>query len=430
MLRSRRFFRYSSRLAVLLPLAVLGVACGDDLQDLGDGDAGGEAGARSEAGSGNDSASGNDSGGGNDGSSTGDGNGGGDGSTGDAGDASDGAVVVPPDTTVPTISTKSPDNGATGVSQNTDITIHFSETMACATLVAAGTITVTSGGLNVPGTVTCLDNTATFNPSGSLPLGGTYTVTLTNAGTDLAGNKVGAAMWSFMTDASPPLGPPRVLLGTAGNFVVLAKSEVTNVPTSAIVGNVGISPAAASFITAFSMTRVGTYWTSAQVTGKLFAADNDAPTPSNMTTAISNMETAYTDAAGRPAPPIGPFLDVGAGNIGGKTLVPGLYRWNSTVTIPDNLTLAGGPNDVWIFQITGDVMMAADKSIGFTGGGKAKNVFWQVAGLVDLGLGAHAEGIFLCSTKIVVGTGASVTGRLLAQTGVNLKKNAITQPAP
>ena len=129
------------------------------------------------------------------------------------------------------------------------------------------------------------------------------------------------------------------------------------------------------------------------------------------------------------APPVGPYLDLGAGNIGGKTLTPGLYRWNSTVTIPDSVVLSGAANDVWIFQITGDVMMSANKAITFTGAGRPKNVFWQVAGSVDLGTSAHAEGIFLSKTLIKLGSGASVNGRLLAQTAVNLAGNTIVKPA-
>jgi hypothetical protein len=233
--------------------------------------------------------------------------------------------------------------------------------------------------------------------------------------------------WSFTTDASPPVGPPRVLLGAAGNYVVLAQSAITNVPTSQITGNVAISPAAASYITGFSMTKAGTKWTSPQVTGSLFAADNDPPTPSNLTTAISNMQTAYTDAAGRPTPT---FLDLGGGAIGGATLTPGLYKWNSTVTIPGDVVLAGAANDVWIFQITGDLTMSASKAMTLSGGARAKNVFWQVAGLVDLGTSAHAEGIILSKTAIKLGTGASVNGRLLAQTAVTLAGNVIKAPAP
>jgi len=101
-----------------------------------------------------------------------------------------------------------------------------------------------------------------------------------------------------------------------------------------ITGNLGLSPAAASFITGFSLTRAGTLWTTPQVIGDVFAANNDPPTPTDLTIAILNMQTAYTDAAGRPTPDA---LNLAAGAIGGLTIVPGLYKWTSSVTIPTDL---------------------------------------------------------------------------------------------
>ncbi len=417
MLRSLSFIRFTTCLAVLVPFAVLGAACGDDAQS----DSVGDAGARADTGR-TDALPGTDS-------STGTGDSGPDG--GGRADA-DGAVT--PDLTAPTVLASDPGSPAAagvGVGPNAQITVTFSKPMDSLSITNGTTFTLSLAGVAVAGSVASVDDVARFTPTAPLLLDTTYTVTITTAAKDVAGNALAAPYtWTFKTDATLPAGPAPVLLGAAGNYVVLAKSEITNVPTSMITGNVAISPAAASYITGFSMTKAGTYWTSAQVTGKLFAADNDPPTPSNLTTAVSDMETAYTDAAGRPAPPVGPYLDLGAGNIGGKTLTPGLYRWNSTVTIPDGVVLSGAANDVWIFQITGDVMMSDMKAITFTGGARAKNVFWQVAGSVDLEGSAHAEGIFLSKTLIKLGTGASINGRLLAQTAINLKGNTIVKPAP
>lgn len=221
-------------------------------------------------------------------------------------------------------------------------------------------------------------------------------------------------------------GASAVPLGAAGNYAILAESAISTVPTSAITGHVGLSPAAASYITGFSLTRVGASWTSPQVVGSIFAADNDPPTPSNLTTAVTNMHTAYTDAAGRPSPN---FLNLGGGAIGGLTLAPGLYRFTSAVTVSSGITLSGGANDVWIFQITGNLLMSASQSMTLSGGAQARNIFWQVAGAVDFGSNAHAEGIVLSKTAIRLGTGASINGRLLAQTEVNLASSTVTQPA-
>src|SRR5205823_3895940 len=163
--------------------------------------------------------------------------------------------------------------------------------------------------------------------------------------------------WAFATGTTSSFGPPAVRLGTAGNHVVLAKTAISSVPSSGLTGNIGLSPAAASFVTGFSLVADSTnvFSNSTQVVGKVYAANYAVPTPTNLTTAISNMESAYTDAAGRPTPD---FLELGTGNIGGKTLAPGLYKWTSTVTIPSGVTIAGGANDVWIFQTSGDLSMS------------------------------------------------------------------------
>jgi hypothetical protein len=220
-------------------------------------------------------------------------------------------------------------------------------------------------------------------------------------------------------------GPDPVLLGAAGDFVILAKSAIANDPISLITGDVGLSPAAASYVTGLSMTRVGTYWTSAQVVGRIYAADNDPPTPIDLTTAVGNMEAAYTDAFTRSG---ADFLNLGDGEVGGLTLAPGLYRWESSVTIPEDVTIAGGADDVWIFQVTGDLSLEADMAMILGGGARAENVFWQVAGNVDFGAGAHAEGIVLAETDITLQTGASIDGRLLSQTAVNVAAAAVTGP--
>ncbi|MDD2309832.1 MAG: ice-binding family protein [Desulfuromonadaceae bacterium] len=221
-------------------------------------------------------------------------------------------------------------------------------------------------------------------------------------------------------------GPAPVLLGAAGNYVILATSGVSTVPASAIIGDVGLSPAATSYLTGFSLTMVGTTAAiSPQVTGSLYAADMTAPASTYLTTAVTNMGTAYTDAAGRPTPD---FLNLGAGEIGGQTLVPGLYKWTTGVTISSNVTISGGLNDVWIFQIPQNLAMSPAKNVFLSGGAQAKNIFWQVAGTVGIGTTAHFEGIILSQTSITLETGASMNGRALAQTAVILDQSTVTKP--
>jgi hypothetical protein len=239
-------------------------------------------------------------------------------------------------------------------------------------------------------------------------------------------------------------GPAPVVLGSvigtgvAGtpNYVVLAKTAVTTTGATIVTGDVGISPNGASSLQGFSesLDAAKCYATSTYVVGYIYAADFQASsgclsvpdTASLLTTAVGNMQTAYTDAAGRPAD----FTEIGAGNIGGMTLPPGTYKWGSGVLIPANVTLDGSANDVWIFQIAGGITQASGTSVNLTGGAVSKNVFWQVADVVDIGTTAHMAGVLLAQTQITLKTGATVDGRLLAQTQVTLQANTVTEPAP
>jgi hypothetical protein len=226
-------------------------------------------------------------------------------------------------------------------------------------------------------------------------------------------------------DSEDPTGAPD--LGGAGGFAILAKSGISTVPTSAVTGDVGISPAAATFITGFSlvMDPANEFSTSPQVTGRVYAADYAPPTPSDLTTAVGDMELAYADVAGR-APGT---TELGAGNIGGMTLSPGVYKWGTGLLIPTDATLSGDATGVWIFQIAQDLTVSSGAQILLAGGALPKNVFWQVAGFVDLGTTAHLEGIVLTQTSITLQTGATVNGRLLAQTAVDIDGSAVIEPA-
>jgi hypothetical protein len=229
-----------------------------------------------------------------------------------------------------------------------------------------------------------------------------------------------------LTPSANPQSPAPVNLGGAGDFVILAKSGISTVPQSAITGNIGVSPIARGGMTGFSETMDGTntFSQASQVTGKMFAADYLGTTPSVLGQAVLDMQAAYTDAAGR-APD---FTELASGNIGGLTLSPGTYKWGTVVSIATDVTLNGGPDDVWIFQVAGGITQASATSVILTGGAQPKNIFWQVAGVVAIGTTAHFEGIVLGQTGITLATGASVNGRLLAQTAVTLQMNAVTQP--
>lgn len=228
-------------------------------------------------------------------------------------------------------------------------------------------------------------------------------------------------------DVGTAEAPFTVNLASAGLYAILAKSGISTVPTSAITGDVAVSPAAASYITGFSLTADPTnvFATAPQVTGKVFAADYAAPTPSNLTTAIGDMELAFTDAAGRAAK----VTELGAGNIGGMTLTGGVYKWGTGLLIPTDVTLSGNATDVWVFQIAQDLTVSSAAKIVLQGGALARNVFWQVSGAADMGTTAHLEGVLLTQTAVTLHTGASINGRLLAQTAVSIDGSAVVQPA-
>lgn len=216
-------------------------------------------------------------------------------------------------------------------------------------------------------------------------------------------------------------GPAPVNLRSAGDFVILTESGITDVPTSAVNGDVGTSP----------ITGAADLISCREVTGIVFSVDAAGPAPCNqkfpsrLAAAINDMRTAYTDAAGRTNPDA---TELGRGNIGGMTLAPGLYKWGTSVDIPTDVTLSGSSNDVWIMQISGNLIASNGATVHLKGGAQAKNVFWQVAGLTMLGTTSNFEGIILCRTLIAVQTHATVNGRLFSQTAVTLQMNKIAQP--
>jgi hypothetical protein len=233
---------------------------------------------------------------------------------------------------------------------------------------------------------------------------------------------------SFMVSAAIAAGPTSVDLGTAGNFVILAKTGISVTGVTSITGDIGVSPTAATSITGFNliMDASGTFSTSSLVTGNVYAADYTDPTPTKMTTAIGDMGTAYTDAAGRVLPD---FTELYAGDVTGQTLTPGLYKWGTGVLISAaGVTISGSATDVWIFQIAQDLTVAPAAIVTLSGDAQASNIFWQVAGQVTLGTTAAMKGIILCQTAIAMSTGATLNGRVLAQTAVTLDANAVTNP--
>lgn len=231
---------------------------------------------------------------------------------------------------------------------------------------------------------------------------------------------------SVLSQSPPP--QEAVNLRSTANFAVLAASLVSNIPTSAITGDIGLSPATGGNITGF-----GTL----EVTGTIYTVDASGPAGSvpdadRLTTAQGDLTLAYNDAAERTPVPSGPFLnpDNGSGNIGGQTLVPGLYKFTSAVSIAgSDLTLAGGATDIWIFQIASDLTVGNGIQVILSGGARAANVFWQVGSSAMLGTTSVFKGTILADQSVSLNTGASIEGRALARiAAVTLSSNTVSQP--
>jgi hypothetical protein len=201
-------------------------------------------------------------------------------------------------------------------------------------------------------------------------------------------------------------GPAAVNLRSAANFAVLARSTVTNTgSTTTVRGDVGLYPGSAV-----------TGLLPAMVTGTIHNNDSAAAQ------AQLDLTTAYNDAAGRTLAPISV-----AGNIGGQTLAPGLYKSTSSLEISSgDLTLAGGANDVWIFQIASTLTTTEGRHVILTGGAQASNVFWQVGSSATLGTNSTFKGTIMADQSITLVTGATLDGRALTRIGaVTLDTNTV-----
>jgi hypothetical protein len=366
------------------------------------------------------------------------------------------------------VGSASPSNSATNVATSntsstnvvtgTLVTASFTQAMDPATINSspAGTLPTftlkeTKSGNNVPGTVAMnsANTMATFTPTATALTPNTgYTATVTTAAKNAGGTAMANPVaWSFTTAAvaSTSQAPVDLLSVLTNNFVILTKTGITNTGShaSVITGNIGASP-----ITAAAMDNVFC----SEITGKIYGVDAAysgsgattcfagnpgvpavVPPDANKTlvdNAVADMLTAYNAAAGRTGPD---FTELGAGDISGMTLAPGLYKWSSGLLIDNTgVTLSGGANDVWIFQIAQDLTVNNAAIVTLAGGAQAKNVFWQVGGLTGVAIGTTAQfkGTILAQKAITLATGSSVNGRLLSQTSVTLDATTVTQPAP
>jgi hypothetical protein len=248
-----------------------------------------------------------------------------------------------------------------------------------------------------------------------------------------------AAAFSAVTSAEGVRGrrslEATVELLSAGDYTILTKTGISTVPSSVITGDIAVSPIAATAITGFDLTLHSTkqYSESTQVSEMVYAASYGGATATTLTTAVSAMETAYADAAGRSTNEAA-RKNLGAGTLGAgglfggpnAPLTPGVYTFDTNVLISGNIFFEG--SGVFIIQIAGSLTQAADVRVTLRNGASAQNIFWQVAGDVKVGAGAHLEGILLAKTAVTFETGSSLNGRILAQTHCALQVATIAQP--
>jgi hypothetical protein len=264
------------------------------------------------------------------------------------------------------------------------------------------------------------------------------------------------------------IAEPTVELGSAADYVILAKTGISTVPgpNSIITGDIAVSPITGAAMTGFAFTKdsSGEFSTAdGQITGNAYAADFAVPTPSKLTIAVLAMQAAYTNAAGR-TNPIGARTNLGGGLLGGvlpggpkKQLTPGVYTFGTAITISGDLHFDGmcsipcipllfrtnilshlthknslfhlsSGAGVYIIQVAGPLVMAGAFRVILENGAVAKDIFWQVSGSVNIGATAHMEGTILTATSATFITGSTLNGRIYTQTHVALQMAIIACP--
>ncbi|HZL08571.1 MAG TPA: Ig-like domain-containing protein [Prolixibacteraceae bacterium] len=318
----------------------------------------------------------------------------------------------------PTVISTDPINNATNVALNQTIEAIFSVPMNPLTITTSS-FTLKNGINSIGGNVSCIGSTASFNPVYDLFPGTTYTATITVGAENVAGESLDVDyVWKFTTAGDAIVNPIIVNLNSAGNFVVLAGSGISNIGTDTrISGDAGSFPSATiNGLLALNVIDGGTLYTTADpIVGQ----------------AKTDLTTAYNDAQARSLNAISL-----PGQLGGLTLTPGLYVNSSTSGISGTgpngiLTLdAGGdPNAVWIFKMGSTLVTDAGTSIVLAGNANADNIFWSVGSSATLGTNSVFFGNILADQSITLTTGATLTGRALTRIGaITLESNIITKP--
>lgn len=344
------------------------------------------------------------------------------------------------DTTSPTIALTNPADADVNVALNKKITATFSEAMSTSTITTPGNFSVTGPGMaNVEGSVDydIVTNIATFTPDVNFAPGTTFVAAVTTAAQDLADNELGLDNeWSFTTGAEEAQTVEQVFvpLGSSVNFAILASAAITNIPTSTITGDVGLTPDAGSNISGFSVPA-----TCPEVTGTVYAVDATGPactvvSPTVLADAKEDAEIAFINArdAVRGTP------QAISGNLNGLTLYPGVYESGSSIEISPGgflyLDAQGDSNAIFIIRSATSITTGAGSEVVLTKGARANNVYWTAGSTVTLGTTSIMKGTMIAGTSISLLSGANLEGRALNQgaaaEAITLDSCTITVPAP
>lgn len=309
----------------------------------------------------------------------------------------------------------------TEVSLNQIVTATFNEQMNPETITPASFILV-EGGTTLAGALSYNGNNATlsFEPTNSLRVSTSYTATIKSTVKDLLGNALQEDyVWTFSTGALPE-SPEAIDLKTVARFGIIAGLGVSNNAGNSEIHDldVGIYPGTRSSVTGFPPAIV--------VNGAIYASDDISPpgVAAMLLDAKDDLTEAYLAAEGAtdPAPA------TVAGDQGGKTLAPGIYKSTSTLLIQNgDLTLdaQGDENAVWIFQIasdfttvgTGPFPSPSGGNVILTGGARADNIIWQVGSSATIGDYTSFKGNILVLETITMGAYSQADGRMLARNG-------------
>lgn len=344
------------------------------------------------------------------------------------------------DTTAPTVTLTNPADGSAAVCLNKTVNATFSEAMAPLSLTTTTLTLAPSSSLGTPvlAVVTYDAGTqiASIAPSANLLPSTAYTATVisgVDGVKDLANNAMAAnKVWQFTTSNSECQTP--VALGSSSNFAILGSAAITNIPTSLITGDVGLTPDTGANITGFSSPASCT-----EVVGRVYAVDSAGPACALIdATLLSNAKTdalaAFVSATGAARGTPTPVST----NLAGLTFYPGLYESLTTLDLSAGgiLTLdaQGDPNAVFVIRSATAITTLSTSQIVLSGGAKASNVFWSAGSAITLGTGSVMKGSLLASTAITLQTGANLEGRALNQgaaaAAISCDACTITLPTP